>query len=154
MNEAQDLKSLLLIRDYQASDHNFIYASWLNGLYYGNRWNPKVQRVRGAPLDFYSSIDKDTFMLNYHKVLDKLLSKPSVLITVAALKEDPEVAVGYAVTEKPVFHWIFVKEPWRKMGVGSMLVNLSDYDCYTHLTKVGWSTKPRHWQFNPWKLGV
>jgi hypothetical protein len=128
----QQNKEAIVIRSYTNLDRNFILATWLRGLYYGDTW--------------YNAIPKSIFMENYHRVLEKFLPHPSVTIKVACLKEDPEIILGYSVSRNikygeadiAVLDWIFVKSAWRKIGVAKMLLP-SKINACTHLTKTGLS---------------
>jgi hypothetical protein len=115
-----DKKSLIKTRDYENDDYNFILATWLRGLYYGNEW--------------FNRIDKTVFMKNYHKVIDHLLKKPFIKINVSCLVEDPSVILGYCVSEPEILHWVFVKQPWRGIGIARDLIP-HDITTVTHLTK-------------------
>lgn len=131
-----DKKDLVAIRGPQADDVNFIYASWLRGLYYGNT--------------FFGEIPKDIFMSKYHKALEGILLRATV--RVACLKEDPEVILGYSVSRTTeageTLDWLFVKSAWRRIGIGKSLVP-NKIQAVTHMTKVGRSLKPKDCIYNP-----
>lgn len=131
---------LVAIREYLLGDRNFILATWLRGLYYGDTW--------------FREIPKDLFMENYHRVLEALLSKSSVKVRVACLKDDPEVILGYAVVSPGELHWLFVKSAWRGIGIAKSLVP-EDTHTVTHLTKVGLGILKRYPGqviFNPFSI--
>lgn len=134
-------KDLVTVRDMQPGDRNFIFATWLRGLYYGN--------------SFFGEMPKDAFMKHYHDVLEKLLTRPTPWVRVACLKDDPEVILGYAIGRvwpgELSLDWIFVKSPWRKIGIAKSLVP-PGVTTITHLTKVGKALKPSAWVFNPFFL--
>jgi hypothetical protein len=119
---------LIELRDVRAADKNFIYATWLRGLYHGDTW--------------FGEIPKDIFMKNYHKVLEQLLdpNREGISIRVACLKDEPDVILGYAVVkkaeEKFYLHWVHVKAEWRSIGICKMLIP-ETLTAVTHLTKVG-----------------
>lgn len=125
-----DRKDLISIRDHTSLDRNFILATWLRGLYYGDTW--------------FSQIPKAIFMEQYHAILERFLTRPDVKIKIACLKEDPEVILGYSVSRNlklgeaniVVLDWVFVKSVWRKIGVGKLLMPNRINAC-THLTKAG-----------------
>lgn len=121
-----DKTSLVGHREALAGDRNFILATWLRGLYYGNTW--------------FKEIPKNVFMENYHNLLDRLLASPTVKIKVACLKDDPDVILGYSVVSKDetIVHWVFCKSAWRGIGIARSLVN-PQATVATHLTKVGLS---------------
>lgn len=118
-------------------DKNFILATWLRGLYYGD--------------SVFSNMRKSTFMSSYHAVIEHLLTKNANSIKVACLKDDPSVILGYAVLAQndTTLHWAFTKKGWRSIGIiKDLLPNSIKY--VTHLTKVGNSiVKSKGWEFNP-----
>lgn len=122
---------LVAIRDYAPGDKNFIYASWLRGMYYGESW--------------LSLMEKDVFMASYHKVIENLLDSPSAQIKIACLKDDADVILGYSVMSRiaPVVHWTFVKSAWRGIGIAKMLVP-KETKIVTNLTKSGLAILRKH----------
>ncbi len=119
-----DKSELVAIRDFLPGDKNFIFASWLRGMYYGDSW--------------LSLMNKDVFMSTYHRVIETLLESPGVQIKVACLKDDPDCILGYAVLSRvtPVLHWTFVKSAWRGIGIAKMLVP-KETKIVTNVTKSG-----------------
>lgn len=112
------------VRDYKESDKNFILATFLKGLYYGDSW--------------FSQIPKNIFMDNYKNVARLLVSNPKVIIKVACLKEDPDVILGYSIlsTDFNTVYWVFVKSAWRKQGIARSLLPLYP-TTVAHLTSLG-----------------
>ena len=128
---------LVAIRDAQPEDLNFIMATWLRGMYYGESW--------------LSSMKKQDFMKSYHSVIEFTLRNPSTRVTVACLKDDPSVILGYAFlsTASKAVHWVFIKKSWRAIGLAKDLVP-GDFNAATNLTKVGSAiVKKKEWAFNP-----
>ncbi len=134
-------KDLIEVRPYREGDRNFIFSTWLRGLYYGDSW--------------FSDIPKHIFMESYHGVVERILASPATVVSIACLKEDPDTIVGYSVAHTKgdiaALDWIFVKSAWRKIGVARSLVPTGVSAC-THLTRVGRSLKPATWDFNPFIL--
>lgn len=132
---------LVAIRDYLESDKNFIFSTWLRGLYHGDSW--------------FSEIPKDIFMKHYHKFIEYLLNHANTTVKVACLKDDPEVILGYAVLNKEdtLLHWVFCKSAWRNIGIAKSLVSQS-VNTVTHLTKIGLSIKRKRPNivFNPFAI--
>lgn len=127
------------IRDIKTGDENFVLATFLRGLYYGDSW--------------FSTIPKDIFMENYKQVATALLSK--AVIKIACLKEDPDVIIGYSILspDYQTIHFVFVKHAWRNKGIARSL--LPQYPtAITHLTKLGKELMSKFptAQFNPFKL--
>lgn len=130
---------LIAIRSGIQDDKNFIYASWLRGLYYGDSW--------------FSEVPKNVFMEQYHKVIDYILNNPATIVRVACLKEDPTVILGYAIlkTDGGV-HWVFCKKSWRNIGIAKDLLG-SNTKYATHLTKIGLNVaKNKGIIFNPFNV--
>lgn len=112
------------VRDGKKEDHNFILATFLRGLYYGDSW--------------FSLMPKDLFMANYKKVIEILLNSPKVTVKVACLREDPDVILGYSILSADYqnIHWVYVKSAWRKKGIAKAL--LPQYPtAVTHLSSLG-----------------
>lgn len=136
--DSKEVEKLFVIRPFTEFDLSFIFATWLRGLYYGNSW--------------FREIDKDLFMENYHRVVEAILARPTVEVSVACLKDDPNTILGYVVLERTrqTLHWAFVKEVWRRFGIAKKLIDdQAAITSVTHLTSVGRSLKPEQIKFNP-----
>jgi len=129
---------VIKIRSAYPSDKNLIYSTWLKGLYFGNDW--------------FREIKKDLYFEIYSEVIQKILSRPNIVIQVACLADDPETVLSYAILEKKedsyALHWVFTKSSWRKLGLAKKLIP-ENISYVTHLTKVGKSIKPKKWPFIP-----
>lgn len=136
----KDLDQIINIRPGHESDRAFIMATWLRGFYYGNFW--------------FKEISKNAFMKHYHNIITEILSSKNTSVQVAALKDDDDIIVGYSVLghkySNPTIHWVHVKTPWRRLGIGRRLVP-QDSDTATHMTAIGWKLKPQAMAFNPYK---
>jgi GNAT superfamily N-acetyltransferase len=120
----KDFDGLYNIRPYTKEDANFILATWLRGLYYGN--------------SAFSDMPKDLFMYRYKSVVNTALVSPNVKILVACLKEDPNTILGYSIVSADgrAVVWVFVKSAWRKQGIGRALLPTEPIFA-THLTELG-----------------
>lgn len=135
-------KDLISFRSFLKDDENFIYSTWLRGLYYGNDW--------------FHEIDKDAYFENYEPIIKAIVNKATTDIKIACLKESPEVTLGYCVSEGAAVHYIFCKEIWRGIGLMRDLLP-KDFHTVTHLTKAGLGIIRRkfpHVIFNPFFKGV
>lgn len=119
------------VRDYQPGDRNFILATFLRGLYYGDSW--------------FSLVPKRIFMDNYKKVVEALINSPKTTIKVACLTDDPSTILGYSIlsTDFSTIHWVYVKSSkltdgstWRNKGIGRALTPKHPTSC-SHLTALG-----------------
>lgn len=143
-----NFRGLYDIRDAKPEDKNFILATFLRGLYYGE--------------SYFSLMPKSIFMVHYKLVGEVLLASPKVTVKVACLKEDPDVIIGYSIlsSDYQTIHWVYVKNSkltdgttWRKHGVGRSLVpkNPTSVSHLTELGKVLISKFP-NCVFNPFSL--
>lgn len=107
---SEEVNDLYNIRPARADDVNFILATWLRGAYYGDSW--------------FSLVPKDIFMQQFKRIISSLLINPNVKTSVACLKEDPAVILGYSVVSKndETVIWVFVKKAWREQGIGRSLL--------------------------------
>jgi len=132
-------KELIKVRSYTENDRAFIKATFLRGLYYGDSW--------------FSEVPKPIFMNNYSTFVDKIIDISQKDIRIACLPDDPDVILGYSVSSKESLHWVYVKEKWRKQGIGKSL--LPQFKYVTHLSKLGRTLlnnyKPA--VFNPFAIG-
>lgn len=130
---------LVTIRDYNKdTDHNFIIATWLRGLRYGNDW--------------YGMIEQDAYFSKYHEFIELLLNNGQPKIRVACLKSDDSVILGYSVTRNndEILDFMFVKKAWRMIGIAKSIVPQS-IKRVTHVTKIGVSLMKKKPEilFNP-----
>ncbi len=131
---------LITTRPAVAEDVPFILSTWLKGLRFGNLW--------------YRLIDAKVYFKVYHSVIAQVMSKPTVKVTIACLKEDPSVILGYSVVEGNKLHWVQVKRAWRNIGIAKGLVPVT-IDTVTHLTDVGKAIfQKKKLTFNPFNLDL
>lgn len=125
---------LILIREAVKKDENYIYSTWIEGLLHGS--------------DAYRDIDptcQTNFKAHRQVIIKKILSRPSLKISVAVLREDPDTILGYCVFEDheeraPVIHWIFVRTSWRGIGIARDLAP-KNFRIISHLTKAARAIK-------------
>ena len=93
-------------REAKDDDLNFILNSWLKS----NRHN-------------YSHIDNDTYYRQYKNHVVELLQNSVTLI--ACSEEDPDHIYGYITFEDGIMHYLYIKYTFRKMGMGTELIEIS-----------------------------
>lgn len=134
-----DFKGLYKIRDGKDEDKNFILATFLRGLYYGDSW--------------FSLIPKDIFMTNYKQIAEAVVDNS--IVVVACLPEDADVILGYSLLSKDLqaINFVYVKSAWRKKGIARSLVPMYPTSA-SHLTDLGkiLIKKFENCIFNPFKL--
>lgn len=110
------------VRDYDPSDKNFVYSTWLKGLYFGNEW--------------FKEIPEPVFLRAYQRVLESIMALPQTKVAIACLPDVTDVILGYAVYQDQRLHWVFVKNSWRNLGIATAIVPKDITQC-SHLTHVG-----------------
>lgn len=132
---------LYQVRDFKEEDKNFVLATFLRGLYYGDSW--------------FTDIPKDIFMDNYKSVAESLVSSPKVTIKIVCLKEDTDVILGYSIlsSDFQTVHWVYVKSIWRRRGIGSSIVP-NYFTAASHLSGLGRTLMKKYKDaiFNPFSL--
>lgn len=121
--------SLITIRDWVPGDYNFVKATWIKALRFGNQW---FARTEGP--SYYKA---------YSKVLDSLLSTPTVQVAIASLSDEPDVILGYSVYRGTTLDFVYVKKAWRNIGIAKSLVPKT-IKKVTHLTETGKSILERY----------
>jgi ribosomal protein S18 acetylase RimI-like enzyme len=94
------------IREWSPTDVPFIYSTWRNAIYYG--WCDKTNGLRPSQKDFFRA---------QTKYIDDVLESADVKM--AAL--DGNTIVGYVIYKDEHLYFIYVKEAYRREGVGKLL---------------------------------
>lgn len=120
---------------------NLIYASWMKSLRYGNPW--------------FKDIDSQAFYRVYETLIESILVRPETAVRLALLNDDPDICIGWSVSEGKTLHYVYVKGDIqaRRNGIGKSLVP-EGIDTITHLTKDGraiWKLKGKAIKFNPFQ---
>ncbi len=94
----------IMLRELEKDDESFIYSSWLRS-------------YRSSPISTH--MINDIYFDNHKKIIEELLSKANVII--ACNPEDPSQIYGFICYEDTTVHYLYVKYPFRKMGLGRYL---------------------------------
>lgn len=117
------------LREASQTDVGFIYNSWLKSY----RSSPNVSKVH-----------HQLYYAGQHKLIENLLKACKVIV--ACNPEDSEQIYGFIIGEEIdsvlCIHFVYVKQPFRALGIGKLLLNAFkhniDTTCiYTHHTVVG-----------------
>lgn len=126
-------------KDLPETYRNMILAKWLRTLRFGN--------------DFFRLIESDGYFEFYQKYIKQLLAKPQCVVRLAVLSDDPDVCLGFSVSENDVLHYVWTHKDNRKAGIATALLQFP-FKIITHLTTAGmsiWSKKYQSAVFNPFK---
>lgn len=118
---------------------HLVRATWKRSLKYGNQ--------------FFKLADPDPYFAAYERYINGILSRPNVVVRIAVLTDDHDVALGWSVIEGDILHYVHVQHEQRNKGVARSLVPVA-IGTITHLTKSGisiWHSKLPNAVFNPFK---
>lgn len=104
----------IAIRRARAYDVPFIFSSWLRSY--------KACRDR--------HVAQAVYFKEHHKLIDALLRDATVLV--ATPQDDPDTILGWSVKSGDTLHYVYVKEAFRRLGIGKALVG--EFDQHSHLT--------------------
>lgn len=117
----------IAVRPGTADDVDFIYATWLRSYRHSSA--------------FAAPISNEIFFPSHHLIVERILARKSTSVYIACLPEDPQTIFGYLITEgfyKPIIHFIYVKEAFRKQSIATILLQNAKLDpnkCFfSHLT--------------------
>lgn len=115
---------MIEIRAATQTDLPFIYSTWLRSYRHASH--------------FAKKISNEIFFDMHHRVIDGFIDRGG-LVYVAHPKGEPEVILGYICVEpnQPMIQYVYVKKPFRKMGIAKALYKKLDYPAtalFTHWT--------------------
>lgn len=125
---SETLSNQTKIRNASEKDVPFIFNSWLKS------FKSSVFATQISPLIYFE---------NHHKIIEELLKICKVSIICSS--QDESQIFGYMVSQKieevNVVHYIYIKEPYRKLGLAKHVLNynnikLTEAFFYTHKTKL------------------
>ncbi len=139
--------SLVKVRGAVAEDLPFILNSWL-----------KSYRNSSVSL----SIPNQVYYPGHTNRVKEILSNPSTVSLILVNSTDADQIMGYVIFDlnAPVLHYLYVKQPFRKYGMGQFLVSLAithHKSAILHCTHIAkkWKEKAKSFNllFNPYVSG-
>ncbi len=103
-----------IIRGFTGTDRAFVADAWLNSLRAG------TEETRRA--------DWDAFKAHHNAAIDRILDDAATVVSIAAPAGDDLTIYGFLVRRPGAFHMLFVKKPWRRMGVAKRLLDGAELD--------------------------
>lgn len=106
------------IRNFQRErDANFVFATWLNS------YEPFRDK----------NIAEAVYYHEHHDIVEQVMKAGGL---VSHIEGEPDQLSGYLFGSGKVLDYVFVKPMYRKLGVGTALVQAFGlFDAYTHHTK-------------------
>jgi len=109
--------SLITIRAMQEGDRRFIEASFFESY---------LKSLRLSTLPF------EVFKHGMNVRIERLLRESTTLVAVATAHSDE--ILGYVICKpSEAIHYVYVKAPFRRHGIGKALLALGPFKCYTHI---------------------
>jgi GNAT superfamily N-acetyltransferase len=112
---AKFLNSSIRFRDANQADVAFIFNSWLKS----NRSSALVQGVSNP-----------VYFAQHHLLIEGLVKTCKVIVAVNA--DDTSQIFGYIVYDvvegMPVIHYVYVKQPYRKLGLAALMLEQAQID--------------------------
>lgn len=133
-------------RDAYLEDVPFIFATWLRSYRHASA--------------FARKISNEVYFARHHMVIDLILKRAGSKVSVAHPRGEPDVILGYVVSEKQpdgedVVHYTYVKKSFRQMGVASALwKNLEKKKwVFTHYTTdTDWVVRKYDLTYDPYRI--
>jgi len=122
------MKEQIRLRPANEEDIPFIFSAWLKSF---------------RTSLFARNLTNSVYFTEHHKVIEKIVKNAHVIV--ACNDADPSQIYGWICAQEVdgifCLHYIYVKHPFRKMGLAKMLINAFEHgkDCagiYTHHTRV------------------
>src|ERR1700677_4935251 len=135
------------IRPAYLEDIPFIFATWLRSYRHSST--------------FAKKISNDIYYLRHHLVIDLILKREGSKVLVVHPQGEPDVILGYVVTEKQpdgaeVVHYTYVKKSFRRMGIAETLWKELDKNksyTFTHYTTdAEWLNKKYNLIYDPYRI--
>ena len=114
------MSDLIGVREALESDRPFIASSWFESY-----WKATA-RQEGLAYGLYQ--------FGQGRLIDALLARSRTLVVHAA--EMPDEILGYAVLERDILHYAYIKSVYRRRGIALGLIR-KHAKSYTHKTRLG-----------------
>ncbi len=99
------LDPALQIREYDSTDRDFIYSSWLSSF-------------KGS--HYAGPVPDNVYWKLYQFVLEKII--PDSTVKIVCSHEYPSQIVGWICYRDSVVHYLYVKQPFRGKGIAKELL--------------------------------
>lgn len=140
------MHSEIEVREAFLEDVSFIFATWLRSYRHSST--------------FAKKISNDIYYARHHLVIDLILKRPGSKVLVAHPKDEPDVILGYVVTEKQpdgadIVHYTYVKKAFRQMGIaGALWKDLSkqNYIITHYTTDADWLVRKYNLTYDPYRI--
>jgi GNAT superfamily N-acetyltransferase len=106
---------MILIREAIESDHAFILATWLRSAYAATSKTVNDNKV-------IKLIKPDIFFREHQELIKQILSDNKTFTYVACAEDYQDQLFGYICVHGDCLHYLYVKQPYRKNGVATKLI--------------------------------
>ena len=98
----------VIARGLTKDDIGFLFSSFLQSSYYGD-------------YSIHGRIRLSVFKKHHRRVMESVLRRKDTRVIVACMPDDPSVIFGYVIYAANKLFWIYVKDAFRKKGIGRFL---------------------------------
>ena len=105
----------IILRPVQPEDHNYLMATWINGLWRGLS-KPDIPE---------GMTEKEVYQDLCSYIANKLSPAHHygpATIQIACGDHDPNWIAGYSVSRGPHLEWLYVKKDYRRQGIANLLL--------------------------------
>lgn len=109
---------------------NMVMSRWSRSYRFGN--------------DYIKLSDSTAYFAAYTVYISRIIGSAATTIRIAVLADEPDTALGFAVTRGNALDFVHVQKDFRNQGIGRFLVP-DNIKVVTHLTRTGirlWSKVP------------
>lgn len=104
------MRDEIIIREGTENDLPFFYNSFLHHYKHGSAHTKFIHDI-----NYYNEL---------HYIISRCLERKGNVLKFVALKNDPDVVLGYIWANKEVetIYYVYIKKAFREMGIGRMLL--------------------------------
>lgn len=106
----------IVYRDGRAADVPLLFSSWLGSM------KDSMVESKGRIPDISIRVTSPVFHAGQHARIDALIADADTRIRCAALFEDLDTVLGWSIARGDCLHYVFVKDAWRRQGIGRALI--------------------------------
>jgi len=110
-----------LVRPATDQDWPFITSSWLKSYRHSQ---------------FANHVPPAIYFNQHHAIIDRIMARGGTC-TILAMQDNPDVVLGFICTEGHALHYLYIKLSFRRIHLGTRLLQSHDIQVVTHLTKAG-----------------
>jgi len=86
---------------------------------------------------FANHVPPAIYFKQHHAIIDRIIVRGGTC-SILAMQDNPDVVLGFAcIEDRRVLHYLYIKLSFRRIHLGTRLLQSHDIQVVTHLTKAG-----------------